>query len=75
MPVVAPAVGQLPERLTDGVDALLVAPHDQPALTAALHRLQSDPGLAERVGRAGRETAATDWSWDRQVARVVDALA
>ena len=73
--VVAPAVGQLEERLTDGVDALLVPPHDLDALVAALTRLRDDPALAARIGRAGRAAAEADWSWDHQVRRVVAALA
>jgi len=72
--VVAPAVGQLRERLTDGVDALLVPPHDLPALVGALVRLRDEPGARKRIGRAGRTAAEADWSWDHQVRRVLDAL-
>ena len=72
--VIAPAVGQLPERLTDGVDALLVPPDDPVALATALTRLRDDPALAGRIGTAGRATAETEWSWDHQVRRVLDAL-
>lgn len=75
LPVVAPAVGQLQERLTDGVDALLVPPHDEAALVAALTRLRDDPALRDRIGRAGRAAAETDWSWDHQVRRILEALA
>jgi glycosyltransferase involved in cell wall biosynthesis len=72
--VVAPAAGQLPERLRDGVDALLVAPHDPAALAGALARLRDDPVLRKRLGEAGRATARAAWSWDEQVRRVVEAL-
>ena len=41
--VVTPAVGQLAERLSDGVDAIVVPPHDVNALAAALRRLCDDP--------------------------------
>jgi glycosyltransferase involved in cell wall biosynthesis len=74
VPVVAPAVGQLTGRLTDGVDALLVPPHDAGALAVALRRLQDDPGERARIGRAGRQLASEAWSWDHQVRRVLDAL-
>jgi glycosyltransferase involved in cell wall biosynthesis len=72
--VVAPAVGQLRERLTDGVNALLVPPHDHEALVGALIRLRDDPVTRDRIGRAGRAAAEADWSWDHQVRRVLDAL-
>ena len=75
VPVIAPAVGQLSERLTDGVDALLVPPHDRAALGAALIQLRDDPELADRIGRAGLATAKANWSWDHQVRRVLEALA
>jgi glycosyltransferase involved in cell wall biosynthesis len=72
--VVAPAVGQLRERLTDGVDAVLVAPHDHAALVDALTRLRDDPAGRDRIGRAARAAAEADWSWDHQVRRVLAAL-
>ena len=74
VPVVAPAVGQLSGRLTDGVDALLVPPHDTPALVAALQRLQRDADERARIGRAGHQVASATWSWDQQVRRVLAAL-
>jgi glycosyltransferase involved in cell wall biosynthesis len=43
------------ELLTDGTDALLVE-RTPKALAAAITRLAEDPGLAARIGRAGRET-------------------
>jgi glycosyltransferase involved in cell wall biosynthesis len=43
------------ELLTDGRDALLVGRAPE-ALAAAITRLAEDPGLAVRIGRAGRET-------------------
>ena len=75
VPVIAPAVGQLPERLTDHLDALLVPPHDRERLVAAIDELRDDPELARRIGRAGRAAAEARWSWDHQVRRVLDALA
>ena len=74
LPVVAPAIGQLAERLTDGVDAILVPPHDVAALSAALVRLRDEPEERARLGKAARATAEAGWSWDHQVQRVVEAL-
>jgi glycosyltransferase involved in cell wall biosynthesis len=44
------------ELLHDGDDALLVPPGDPAALAAAVRRLAADPGLARRLGAAGRAT-------------------
>jgi glycosyltransferase involved in cell wall biosynthesis len=74
LPVVAPNVGDLPSRLTDGTDAVLVAPGEVEALAAALRRLQSDPAQRARIGQNGRELAIRSWSWDLQVRRTLTAL-
>jgi phosphatidylinositol alpha-1,6-mannosyltransferase len=57
LPVVAHAVGGVPEAVADGATGLLVPPGDRPALTAALARLIADPDLRRRLGTAGREWA------------------
>jgi glycosyltransferase involved in cell wall biosynthesis len=75
LPVVAPAAGQVAWRLTDGVDAVVVPPHDVAAMGAALRRLRDDPEERARLGKAARAAAEAEWSWDNQVRRVIDALA
>ena len=75
LPVVAPAAGQLPRRLIDGADAVVVPPHDVGAVAAALRRLRDDPEERARLGKAARAAAEAEWAWDHQVRRVVEALA
>lgn len=53
-PVVASAVGGLPEIVRDGLDGLLVPPEDPAALAAALSRCLADAGERDRMGEAGR---------------------
>ena len=53
-PVVASAVGGLPELIADGEHGLLVPPADAAALAAALARCLGDPALRARLGASGR---------------------
>ena len=55
LPVVASAVGGVPEIVADGATGLLVPPDDAAALAAALEQLLADAALRRRLGAAGRE--------------------
>ncbi|TFV59578.1 glycosyltransferase [Geodermatophilus sp. DF01-2] len=55
VPVVASAVGGIPELVDDGRTGLLVPPGDAAALAGALIRLVERPDEADRMGRAGWE--------------------
>ena len=54
-PVVASAVGGIPEMIDDARTGLLVPPHDPGALAAAIVRLMANPEFAARIGRAGHD--------------------
>jgi glycosyltransferase involved in cell wall biosynthesis len=54
LPVVATAVGGVPEQITDGRNGLLVRSTDAGALAAAIVRLHDDNSLRERLGAAAR---------------------
>jgi starch synthase len=76
-PVVASAVGGIPEVVLDGVTGLLV-PYDpadpralEMGLAAAINALVADPERAEAMGRAGRARAIADFSWDAIAQRTV----
>lgn len=74
LPVVAPAVAQLTERLDDDLNAAFFPPGEAAELTAVLRSLAVDPERRARLASGARASAA-DWSWDRQVQRVLAALA
>jgi glycosyltransferase involved in cell wall biosynthesis len=57
LPVVATAVGGVPELVLDEVTGLLVPSLNPLALSAATERLLKDQPLAERMGSAGRQRA------------------
>jgi glycosyltransferase involved in cell wall biosynthesis len=54
LPIVASAVGGVPQALENEVDALLVPPGDAGALVGAMKRLASDPELRERLGEQAK---------------------
>ena len=68
-PVVATAVGGIPEVVADGVSGMLVPPEDPAALADALIRLARSPSLRQRLGDAGHQIVAERFSIDAQVRR------
>ncbi len=57
-PVVASAIGALPDLVVDGQTGLLVPPGDPLALRRSLERLLVDSSLRERMGVAAKQRAA-----------------
>ena len=64
-PVVATAVGGVPDAVRDGETGLLVPAGDVAALHDALTRLLADPALRARFGAAGRHLARHDYHEER----------
>ncbi len=54
LPVVATAVGGIPELVIDRETGLLVPPRDPPRLARALQELLDSPELRKRMGESGR---------------------
>ncbi len=69
-PVVASAVGGIPEVITDGVDGLLVPPASASGLADAIVRLANSPALRAELGAAGRRTVEDRFSLTAMVRRV-----
>jgi glycosyltransferase involved in cell wall biosynthesis len=57
LPVVASAVGGVPELVVDGETGYLVPPGEAGRLAEALRSLLEDPSLRRRMGRSGRARA------------------
>ncbi len=85
-PVVASAVGGIPEVVVDGETGILVPleqrvespfePVDPPRfgadLASAINRLLADEGLRLRMGRAGQRRVEDQFGWDTVTRRTVD---
>jgi len=68
LPIVASAVGGIPELVDNERTGLLVAPDDPRALADRICRLMTDTALAGRLGAAARAAAEARYSFDRMVA-------
>ncbi len=77
VPVVATAVGGVPEQIIDGVTGFLVPPDDTDNTTAAnlalaLTTLVNDEALRHKMGAAGREKVGTEFTCDIQARRYAE---
>lgn len=72
-PVIASAVGGLPEIVADGETGVVVEPGDADALAAAIAGLAGDLGRAATMGLAGRERVLAEFPPERS-AEQIEAL-
>ena len=70
LPVVATAVGGVPEQVADGLTGILVPARNPKALSEALLTLARDLDRRRAMGRAGRQRAEVEFP----IARSVTAL-
>jgi glycosyltransferase involved in cell wall biosynthesis len=70
LPVVASAVGGIPEIVEHERTGLLVPPSDEAALTEAIVRVMDDSGLRLRLGEAARDFITNEYSLSAAVRRV-----
>jgi glycosyltransferase involved in cell wall biosynthesis len=73
LPVVASAVGGVPELIDDGRTGLLFPSGDSQALAQRLCRLMGDTTFAAGLGEAARRETRTRYSFDRMVT-AIDSL-
>jgi glycosyltransferase involved in cell wall biosynthesis len=75
VPVVASAVGGIPEVVVDGVSGFLVAPGDSGSLSRLLRKLLIDPALGARLGAAARESARLRFAPERALPKLEEIYA
>ena len=64
-PVVATAVGGIPEVVVDGETGFLVPPGEPEPMAARMNELVRDRGLGQRLGRTGRARVLERFTWPR----------
>ena len=72
-PIVATAVGGIPEVLEDGVTGILVPPESPHDLAMAMERLLSNPTMAIMLAEQARTTAMERYNTDHCVQEVQHA--
>lgn len=70
--IVASAVPGCRDVIRNEINGLLVPPRDPKALQAALNRLEKEPELRSRLGRAARRIAELEYDEDQLSNRTVD---
>jgi len=74
LPVVASAIGSLPELLHHGEVGVLVPPGDPIVLASALRSLVDDPGRRAELGHRARRLAVAEHSWQRRCRDILEQL-
>lgn len=69
-PVIASAVGGLPEIVADGMTGIVVEPGDAEALAEAIVALAGDLDRAAAMGEAGRKRAFSEFPPERSAERI-----
>ncbi len=72
LPVVATAVGGVPDLIEPDVHGLLVSPRDPNGLAGAISELLGDPSRAREMGARGQERRRTEFDIDVMVHRLED---
>jgi glycosyltransferase involved in cell wall biosynthesis len=74
-PVIATAVGGVPEMLRDGVDGLIVPAEDSVALAKAIERLATDAQARQAMGTAARQRFFESFTIDKLGDRLLEIIA
>lgn len=71
LPVVASAIGQIPELINHGENGLLCRPGDASGFASALSLLRESPDLRARLGKAARHSILEAHTWQMVVDRIL----
>jgi glycosyltransferase involved in cell wall biosynthesis len=71
-PVIATAVGGVPELITDGENGILVPAGDELAAARAILELAADHNRREKLGNSAYETVADGFSFEAQMGKLAE---
>ncbi len=74
-PVLATAVGGMPDLIDDGLTGYLVPPADADALAKAIRRAAAEAGELESMARRGRQLVEREYQWSAIAERTLAILA
>lgn len=74
LPSVGGNSGGIPDAVEDGVSGLLVDPNEPSDIARAVIRLLTEPELAARLGKQGRERASKRFTWSNIAAQMDRSL-
>jgi glycosyltransferase involved in cell wall biosynthesis len=74
LPVVSTRHAGIPEVVIEGDTGFLVAERDVESMARHMERLVVDPGLASKLGRAGRQRIEEHFSMDSSIARLWNVI-
>ena len=74
LPVIATAVGAIPDFVKDGEDGFLIAPKASPELADRICRLLGDEGLRRRISERVRARAPREFAIEVGCSRVTEAI-
>jgi glycosyltransferase involved in cell wall biosynthesis len=72
-PVVASAVGGVPEMVEDGISGLLVPPGNPDALARAIIEVLGNKAMADKMALRGRQLISSRFNWD-EIARQTEEI-
>jgi len=72
--IVASRIAQPAELLDEGINALMTTPGSVEELQRPILRLASDDALRARLGAAVRQKACEQFTWEKRVQSIYDAL-
>ena len=64
LPIIATPVGGIPDFLRDGETGVFCQPRDPASIARAVERIQSYPGLREKLVRQGEALVRKSYDWD-----------
>jgi phosphatidyl-myo-inositol dimannoside synthase len=73
-PVIAGRSGGVPDAVQDGLTGLLVNPDDGETVAAAILKVLREPGVANVLGKNGREWVESEMNWTRAADEFEEAM-